>query len=70
MFVGKIYNLPKDFIFYKPFTLRRLNQRKNEEIYYRNLIWINDFYKEILVKNLKTSEDSSYSWEMLERKNL
>ena len=70
MFEGKIYVLPKDFIFYKPFTLRRMNQRKINQIYYKNLVLVNNLYSSLLVQSRSSSEESTRSWEMLERKNL
>lgn len=70
MFVGKIYNFPKDFIFYKPFSLRRINQRQFKQKYYKNLILVNNLYTSLLVQSKKSSCESLSSWEMLERKNL
>ena len=70
MFVGKIYYFPKDFLFYKPFTLKRQNKRNLNEIYYKNLILVNNLYTNILSNSRPSSEESSCSWEMLERKKL
>ena len=75
LFLGKIYNLPKNYLFYKPYTLLHQNQiisyyKKSLYETTKTTVLNNNVYMGILFRKNRKKKSSDGSWEMLERKNL